>query len=152
MARTSFVKLLSGLLTPTKHGLLCGLSPITRATTGELMMVDSYRDGFAAGQKWAEEATADQLRRLEEYIETYLDGVDWFDVSFSGWLTPHGASGWLANAIMEEGDYYDVEEFWEDTLGDATLVEAPNFLRGFGERAIDVHRKAQLEWLKTVRM
>jgi hypothetical protein len=110
----------------------------------ELEDKQEYQRGFALGQGWAkQEATPKQLRRLEEYVNSFND-LDWFDVDSPGWNAPYGATGYFALAVMglspEEAQGAEEEQFWQKAIGFPTdrLLADADFFRGFGEGALAV--------------
>jgi hypothetical protein len=100
-------------------------------------------EGKAAGRKWAERtATPKELRRVAEYIDRCeQDNTPWHDVDFPGWMAPFGATDYFVFAIrpQDKDDRDAPGQFWEEALGDdAHRIEDSDFLRGFGEGAVEV--------------
>ncbi len=112
----------------------------------ELEANEDYQDGLQAGRDWAmEAATPKQLRRIADYLERdrrESPGIPWWDVDQHRRTgAPIGvAERFVAVARPgREADGGAAQEFWEEALGDdAPRVGDADFLRGFGEGAVEV--------------
>jgi hypothetical protein len=100
-----------------------------------------YQSGLEAGRRWARtKAKPKELRRAAEYIEGEF-GTDWFDVDYSGWSAPFGATDYFVFAVWprHKDDREAPKEFWDLALGDdAHCIEDADFFRGFGEGAAEI--------------
>jgi hypothetical protein len=113
----------------------------------ELEDREDYQAGFAAGERWAKaRATPKQLRRLAEYLDSFNEYTDWYDID-GGWNAPWGATGYFALAVLglkdDEADRTAADAFWEQALGDDERVRDQDFFHGFGDGALDVWEKVQ---------
>jgi hypothetical protein len=109
----------------------------------QLESKEDYKAGFDAGQAWAKEtATPKELRRVEKYIDRVAaePTVNWWELegtwgpSFFVWVA------WPDR----KGDEDAAESFWEQALGDdAERIKDPDFLRGFGDGAMDIWAKVK---------
>jgi hypothetical protein len=115
---------------------------ITRLkAAAELEDKEEYQAGFLAGQEWAmSTAKPKELRRVSDYIGNYhASPFDWWEAdaaedcfAFEVW----------PNRKNRTGKHQASDEFWEEALGDdAHRVGDVDFLRGFGEGAVDIWEK-----------
>lgn len=112
----------------------------------ELESNEAYQEGFAAGEQWAQAPgrSSRQLSRLADYIQNNNEGGEWFDVEYPGWMAPYGAAENFVMAVLKKRDmdHRDVEDFWENALGDdAERANESDYLRGFGEGAVSIWDK-----------
>jgi hypothetical protein len=97
--------------------------------------------GGGFGRTWAEQdATPQQLQRLEDYLGEYDQGdVCWWDPNPDRWLAPFSATDHFAFALnpARDGDRDYPDEFWESALGEDAKgkIRDANFFRGFAEAA-----------------
>jgi hypothetical protein len=114
---------------------------------------EEYQDGKQAGREWAErEATAKELKRISEYIEMMErqtgSHYNWWDVDYSGWMAPFGATDYfvVAGRPSRKEDRGAPEEFWEEALGDDKhRIEDADFFHGFGDGVAEVWNEVSHE-------